>query len=320
MWAALGGAAAALAPGAAAAHGAGAPEPTFPGVLGYWEFDPFFILPVMVAAWAYLSAVQAVNRAHPQSRFPVRKTACFLGGLGTLVLAIMSPLARYDTELFAAHMVQHLLILMVAAPLLLLGSPITLALRRVSPRIRKEVLLPLLHSKALRALSWPVLTWGLLAAVLWISHFSPLFNGALENEWLHRSEHALYLSAALLFWWPALNADPSPWRMNHPIRLLYLFMQMPQNSFLAVSIANATNVIFPHYAGATRTWGPSPLTDQEYAGYIMWVGGDLGFLVVLACVAYGWVKHEEKAAIRADRARAREKAAQARATSATEPG
>ena len=229
----------------------------------------------------------------------------------------MSPLASYDTDLFAAHMVQHLLIIMVAAPLLLLGSPVTLALRWASPRLRKEVLLPALHSRPLRALSWPVFTWGLLAAVMWASHFSSLFDGALENSWLHRFEHVLYITAALLFWWPALNADPSPWRMNHPVRLLYLFMQMPQNSFLAVSIANATHVIFPHYASVARGWGPSPLTDQEYAGYIMWVGGDLGFLVVLACVAYGWVKHEERAGVRADRARAREKAAQARARAET---
>ena len=317
---ALGGAALGLWPVLASAHGPAAPEPTWPGVLAHWQFDLLFIIPAAVAGWVYVAAVRTVNRAHPRSPFPARKTACFLGGLAVLAVAVMSPIGRYDTDLFAAHMVQHVLIIMVAAPLLLLGSPVTLALRRASPRGRKEVLLPILHSHVVRAVSWPIFTWGLLAAVMWLSHFSSLFDGALEDEWLHRLEHLLYLTAALLFWWPALNADPAPWRLNHPVRLLYLFMQMPQNSFLAVSIANATNVIFPHYASLARTWGPSPLTDQEYAGYIMWVGGDLAFLVVLACVAYGWVQHEEKAGVRADRARAREKAAQVPAEAAPDAG
>ena len=133
-------------------------------------------------------------------------------------------------------------------------------------------------------------------------------------------EHLWYLVAALLFWWPAVAVDPSPWRMSHPIRMLYVFMQMPQNSFLAVSIYDAENVIFPHYASVARTWGPSPLTDQAFAGITMWVGGDMIFLFALACIAYGWVQHEEKEGRRADRARAREKAAAARAASAESAG
>jgi cytochrome c oxidase assembly factor CtaG len=307
------GGAAALAPGAALAHGGAAGRPSASSLLTAWEFDPFFLFPVALAVWGYIAAVRHVDRAHPANPVPRQKVACFLSGMAALVLAIVSPIARYDTDLFSVHMVQHMLILFVAAPLMLAGSPITLALRAASPRVRKEVLLPVLHSRVARAVSWPVLTWLLLAAVMWVSHFSALFNGALENSWLHRFEHGLYLTAALLFWWTALGADPSPWRMNHPMRLLYVFLQMPQNSFLAVSIANATRVIFPHYASVTRTWGPSPLADQEWAGYIMWVVGDLGFLVVLAFLAYGWVKHEDRAAKRGDRARARERAAAAAA-------
>lgn len=311
---ALAGGAAALAPVAAYAHGAGTARPSFPGVLLRWEFDPLFMVGVALAGYLYFRLVHRVNRAHPGNRFARARQVAFAGGLGVLVVAVASPVAAYDTDLFAVHMVQHLLILMLAAPLLLLGTPVTLLMRAASPRVRKEVILPLLHSGPLRAVSFPVVTWGLLMAVLWVSHFSPLFDGALENSWLHRAEHGLYLGAALLFWWPAIGHDPSPWRMNHPMRALYVFLQMPQNSFLAVAIANATRVIFPHYESIARGWGPSPLEDQQWAGYIMWIGGDIGFLVALGCIIYGWVKHEEKAAERGDRARARERAAATRAS------
>jgi putative copper resistance protein D len=300
-----------LAPAIASAHGTAAAEPSFPSLLASWEFDPLFMASVALANWAYIAAVRRANRAHPHSPVPRRQMVCFLLGMGTLVLAIMSPIAAYDTDLFSVHMVQHVLIIMIAAPLLLLGAPITLALRASSPRVRKGVILPILHSWPVKAVSWPVFTWLLLAGVMWASHFSSLFNGALEHEWLHRFEHVLYLASALLFWWPAINADPSPWRMNHPMRMLYVFMQMPQNSFLAVTIANATSVIFPHYASVARDWGPSPLADQEWAGYIMWVGGDIAFLVVLACLGYGWAQHEEREGKRADRTLARQKAAAA---------
>jgi len=116
------------------------------------------------------------------------------------------------------------------------GAPITLALRAATPRIRKEVILPILHSRAVKAISFPAFTWFLLAGVLWLTHFSSAFDFALENIWAHRAEHTVYIVAALLFWWPAINADPSPWRLGHPVRLLYVFLQMPQNSFLGVSI------------------------------------------------------------------------------------
>ncbi len=307
---------AALTPSFALAHGGGAPRPALPAVLLRWELDPFFLVSLAATVYLYFRLVARVNRAHSGNRFPVRRQLAFAGGIAALVVAIASPLATYDTALFSAHMVQHLLIISVAAPLLLLGQPITLVLRASSSRLRKEVFLPLLHSHALRTLAFPPLAWLMFTAVLWLTHYSPLFNGALENGWLHRLEHGLYLGTALLFWWPAIAADPGPWRMNHPFRLLYVFLQMPQNSFLAVSLANAGRVIFPHYENLQRDWGPSPLSDQEWAGYIMWIGGDAGFLVALALLVYGWVRHEERAARRGDRARARERAKAA----APEPG
>lgn len=314
-------AAAAMAPAAAFAHGAGNPAPTARSLVTAWEFDALFLIPFGGAAWLYYAGVRRVASRHPNSPFPTRRIVYFALGMGATALALMSPLATYDGDLFAVHMWQHITLTMIAAPLLLLGAPITLALRAASPQVRRGILLPFLHSGAIKALSFPILAWVLFAVTMWWSHFTPLFNAALDNEWLHRLEHFWYISAALLFWWPVLNADPSPWRMNHPTRLLYLFMQMPQNAFLANAIYEAGTVRYKHYADLARTWGPSALRDQEYAGIMMWVGGDLLFLAAMGFIAYGWVKHEEREAKRVDRQLARERAARkARSAAAASEG
>jgi putative copper resistance protein D len=301
--------AAALSPGVALAHGAVEGKPSVSTLLTGWEFDPVFLFPLALVTWAYYSAVRQVNRAHPNSRVPRSRPIYFGLGLGIVVIAIASPLAAYDTTLFSAHMWQHMLLMMIGAPLLLLGQPITLALRVASPRVRKGILLPVLQSLPVKVLAFPVIAWLIFAGTMWTSHFLPIFNAALENVWLHRLEHLWYISAALLFWWPVIGADPSPWRMPHPIRLLYVFLQMPQNSFLALAIYSAGEPLYQHYATLPRTWGPSPLTDQQLAGITMWVFGDLLFLGALAFLAYAWVKHEELAAERTDRALARERLA-----------
>lgn len=308
-------AAAGLLPGAALAHGEVAEEPVFPDILLQWDLDPVFILSIGLVVWLYALGVRKVRREHPKSPFPGRRAAFFFAGMAALVVAILSPLAYYDTTLFSVHMWQHMIITLVAAPLIALGTPITLALRAASPRIRRELLLPILHSPVVKVLSFPVVAWLALTVTMWGSHFSPLYDEALENAWLHRLEHLWYIAGALLFWWPVIAADPVRWRMNHPLRILYLFLQMPQNSFLGVAFYSSGSVLYDHYETLIRTWGPSPLTDQQLAGISMWVLGDLIFLGAVAAVAYGWVQREEREGRRQDRQLARRKAAAAK-----EPG
>ena len=137
---------------------------------------------------------------------------------------------------------------MVAAPLIALAAPITLLLRLASPETRRRVVLPILHSRVMRFISFPAVAWIAFAAVMWGAHFSPLFDAALENPLAHDLEHALFLGTALLFWWPVVAADPMPWRLAHPSRSLYTFLQMPQNTFLAVIILSASVPLYQHYA------------------------------------------------------------------------
>lgn len=289
-----------------------AARPEFPGVLLQWDLDPFFILGIAAVSWLYALGVRRVGREHPASPFPRKRVVYFFSGIAALVIGILSPLAYYDTTLFSVHMWQHMVLTLVAAPLLALGTPITLALRAATPRVRRQILLPVLHSPVVGALSFPVVAWVIFAATMWGSHFSPLYDAALENEWLHRLEHFWYISAGLLFWWPVIAADPVRWRMNHPLRILYVFLQMPQNSFLGVAFYGSGSVLYDHYDTLIRTWGPTPLRDQQLAGVSMWVLGDLIFLGAVAALAYGWVQHEDREGKRQDRMLARRKAEAAR--------
>jgi putative membrane protein len=278
-----------------------AEPPTFVGLAFGWSFEPAVVLPLLATAWLWMRAVERVDKAHPDNPVPRRRSVFFLGGLLTIAIALQSGIGRYDTSLFSIHMVQHILLTLVAAPLIALGAPVTLALRVATPAVRRRWLLPLLHSRLLRIVSFPVVAWIGLAAVMWGTHFSALFDLALENRVVHDLEHALYLSAGLLFWWPAVGLDPSPWRLSHPVRALYVFLQMPQNTLLAVVILNTAMPLYQHYATLVRGWGPSPIVDQQLAAGIMWLSGDLLFIAALAAIMAGWMRHEDRQAARSER-------------------
>jgi putative copper resistance protein D len=259
-----------FAPAIALGHGY-APDPgSFGAALLQWRFDWYEVLPLVVAGVLYRMAQRRVAREHPHNPHPRWRAWCWYVALGVLYVALQSPIGVYDTTFFSVHMVQHLLMAMVAAPLMALAAPITLLLRVASPRVRRRVILP------------------------------TLYDAALDNELLHFLEHGLYMGTALLFWWPAVGADPSPWRMPHALRIGYLFLGMPQSSFLGLAILSAPNILYPHYATVTRSWGPTSLADQQLAGGIMWAGGDLAFLIALILAVWVWMRSEEVEGRRVD--------------------
>jgi len=311
----------ALTPAAALAHGDATAAPVLPDVLLAWSFDPVAVGLIGLAAAIYLWAARRVDREHPGNPHPRHRMAFFIGGLFVIGVALLSPIEAYEGSLFSVHMVQHMLLQLVAAPLLLAGGPITLALRASSPSVRRR-LLAILQSRIVHAVSFPLVAWLLFAAVNWGWHFSTLYDDALENLALHYFQHASLLGAALLFWWPAIGVDPSPWRLPHPLRLFYLFLAMPQNSFLGIAIMEAPRVLYPHYVTNLRDWGMSPLEDQQLGGVIMWTVGDLAFLVGMAVVVWIWVRHEDRRTARLDRRLAAERGAELeawRANSARRP-
>ena len=288
-----------VAPATVLAHGADSLIPPAPAdILLDWRFDPLIAIPLLLLAAAYLWAVRHVDTAHPANPVPRARIVAFLAGLATIAIALQSIIERYDTTFFSVHMLQHVLLTLVASPLLALGAPITLLLRVARADFRRRFILPVLHSRVVRVLAFPVVAWLAFAAVMWGTHFSPLFERSLEEPLVHDLEHLLFLSAGLLFWWPAVGLDPAPWRMPHPVRAMYLFLQMPQNTFLALAIYSASAPLYAHYANLQLTWGPDALVDQRLAGGLMWIIGDLVFVSSIVLVVGRWMRFEERSSSR----------------------
>jgi len=285
-----------------AAHGPVPPAPPDPGSLLWgWTFQPIPTLALAVVAGWWLWAAARVNARHPATPVPRRRTAAFLLGLLALAFALVSGVERYDTTLFSVHMVQHVLIVLVAAPLIALAAPVTLLLRLSSRPDRRRWLLPILHSRVTRVLAFPVVAWIAFAGVMWATHFSGLFDLALEDPLVHDLEHGLFLGSALLFWWPAVGLDPAPWRIGFPARIAYVFLQMTQNTFLAVVLLNASSVLYPHYSSLGQPYGVDALSDQRLAAGVMWIAGDAIFLGAIMLLVAAWMRADTRDVIRVDR-------------------
>ena len=281
-------------------HGPIPPELS-PESLLYWAWPPVVTVAVALVGLLWARAIRQVAREHPGNPYPRRRTVSFAAALLLVLLALQSGIERYDTTLFSMHMVQHLILLFPVPILLLQAGPVTLLLRVASPRWRARIL-AILQSRAVGVISHPLVGWTLLVAVMWGTHLSTLFQAALEDPFLHNMEHSLYLGTALLFWAPIFSVDPIRHRLRGGSALAYLITQMPQNSFLGVAIMWSTTPLYPHYLTLQRTWGPSPLEDQQLAGAVMWLVGDALFLAAIFVVLAALAKSEDRPESRYDEA------------------
>lgn len=255
-----------------------------------WPLEPPFLALVALAGLGWLVVVWRVNAAHPATHVPVARSLAFGGALLALVVALQSPIDGLADQSFSAHMVQHLLLLYVAAPLLVMAAPVTLLLRLARPGPRRTLLLPLLHGRVVRVATAPVVTWLVFALVMWATHFSPLFELALESELIHDAEHVLLLGSAVLFWLPVIGREPLPHRLGLSARAAYVALAMPGSSVLGMVIVSQTAILYPHYAAQGVA---AALADQRLAGTIMWVGTDLFSVVALALLIHAWLITDE---------------------------
>jgi len=170
-----------------------------------------------------------------------------------------------------------------------LGTPITVALRVTGADDRRRWILPFLHSRAVELLSHPLVAIALFAGSLWVTHFSAIYELALENGAVHDLEHALYLAAALLFWWPIVGADPTRWRIPYPVRLALMLIVMAQGAFLGIAIMDAQAPLYPHYAGLHLGY-ITPLADQQAAGLVMMAQQLLTVGVFAALASLAWTR------------------------------
>jgi putative copper resistance protein D len=273
-----------------------------------WGFEPFVLLGLLVALDGYLVLVLRVNERHPDHPAPRWRTAAWIVGLIVIFLALNSSIDVYADDLFSIHMIQHVLLTIVAAPLLVMGAPITLLLRAASPGMRRRRILPILDSLPVRVLTHPIVTWALFSVVMWASHFSPLYQAALVDDRVHVAEHLLYLVAGYLFWTPIVGADPLRTRLAYPLRLGYLVLEMASNSFLSLAIWQADDVLYPAYATFQLPGWLAPIDDQHLAGGLMMVLADIVLLVIMLGIVWAWLEAEEREGRRIDDVLARQRA------------
>ncbi|MHB8731373.1 MAG: cytochrome c oxidase assembly protein [bacterium] len=249
----------------------------------------------------YGAGVRRYNRRHPSRPFPLLRAAAFALGVAAAAIALGPPLDGLSAWLLSAHMAQHLLLMLVAAPLLLVGTPLRLA-RQSGVAALESAAARLSHSRLVAAITWPPAAWALFAAVLAGSHFTPLYEAALEHPAVHVLEHALYMSAALVFWYPVVGLEPSRWRLGYGLRLLYLASALPVQSLLGLAIFSSRHVLYPHYAVTAAVRGTSALADQQTGGVIMWLGGGLPVIAALLLTAAAWAAEDRRLADHLDRA------------------
>jgi cytochrome c oxidase assembly factor CtaG len=267
-----------------------------------WRLDPPVVVEIFGIGLVY---VEAARRLKIGAGFPRSRERCLLAGLAVVFLALDGPIDAGASGLLSVHMVQHMLLTMVAAPLIVLGAPVTLALRASSPGTRRRILVPILNSRMARILANPLVAWSLLFVVLWASHLTSLYEAAMLNRGLHALEHVAYLGTAVLFWWPVVGLDPIPPRISHPARILYLFLAMPPMAFLGLAIYSSDHLLYPYYATVPGATIASALADQHLAGAIMWEGGVFVVVPALALVLLDWMRRDEREAERTEERAAR---------------
>ncbi|HSD50819.1 MAG TPA: cytochrome c oxidase assembly protein [Candidatus Methylomirabilis sp.] len=264
-----------------------------------WGFEPSVVVPLGLAAAIYARGWMSLHCRAPH-RFGMGRLAAFLAGLATLAVALASPLHALGAVLLQAHMTQHLLLMMVAPPLLWLGAPLLPILRGLPRGIVRAWLIPLLVWPPLlrlgRAIAYPAVAWVLFVGCTWAWHMPALYERALASEGWHYAQHACFLGTGLAFWWPVVQPWPS--RRAWPAWSLipYLVLADLQNTFLSAWLAFSDQVIYPAYEAVPRLWGVSALADQAAAGAIMWVPGSLAFLVPTAWIALRLLTPKARAA------------------------
>lgn len=270
-------------------------------VLGTWTFEPVPGTAMILASGAYVWAAAEVTARHPEKTWPIQYTASFMGGMAVLWIVILGPVGAYDDIFLWLHMVQHVAILVLVGPLILLGAPVLLILRVSSRGIRRALIIPVLHSTVLGWLTRPAVGVVIFSVVLLGSHFTPFYNYALEHPVVHNYvEHPVYLAASLILFYPLLPVNPSPRPVPHGLRVAALFSIAVPMVVTGFFIYTSRSLLYPYYGDVGRPFGPGPLLDQEIGGAIMWVGSMVIQPVWVVLAMLEWLASERRLAQRID--------------------
>ena len=287
-------------------HGTNADLPPFTLGRGLeFSADLFFLVGCVAVLVLYGYAVLRLRRRG--DAWPVNRVFFFAIGVLCVALMMCTKLNDYGMVMFSVHMVQHMVISMLAPILLLLGAPVTLALRalpvagrgRTGPR---EVLLMLLHSRYMRVVTHPVFTIPLFIASLYALYFTPLFDTLMGSRAGHIGMMVHFLAVGLAFFWPIMGVDPGPHRPGYVMRMLELFAGMPFHAFFGIALMMAPQPMVETYKNPPSSLGLNALADQQAAGGIAWGFSEIPSVLVLVALVFQWYRSEQRTAKRADRA------------------
>lgn len=263
--------------------------------LSAWQFDPFIAANLAALAALYLWGVRRAKARAPRTGWPTGATVSFMSAVVLLALVLLGPMAAWSHTFFWVHMTQHLVIMMAAAPLMVLGLPVTLWYRASSDSVRRRVVVPFLRSRFTRVVTNPYVTWLFFAGVLMLTHFTPFFDWALRN---HDAdifiEQPLFLIAAFMYYLPMLGRNMLPGRSRHALRFASMSAMMLPEAIVGAVIYFSPVVLYSVFAESNRPYGPAPLPDQQLAGALMWalvMVIEAGWMML---IAVEWFAGEER--------------------------
>jgi putative membrane protein len=271
-----------------------------------WSADPFFLVGCLLALALYGWGV--VRLARRGDSWPVTRTLAFVVGVLTIGLVMCTKLNDYGMVMFSVHMVQHMVISMLSPILLLMGAPITLALRALPVSAQRgdkgprELLLMLLHSWYMRIITHPAFTIPLFIASLYALYFTPLFDFLMGSKVGHIAMMVHFLAVGVVFFWPIMGVDPGPHRPGYVMRMLELFAGMPFHAFFGIALMMASTSMVGTFDNPPASLGIDPLSDQTAAGGIAWAFSEVPSVLVLLALLFQWKKSDDRQARRKDRA------------------
>jgi cytochrome c oxidase assembly factor CtaG len=267
-------------------------DPTVSLVLQSWSWNPAIIISLIVIAGIYAYGFYYFKRRGwlkallEEGLVKRSQPVYFVLGLIAIVVALLSPIDTMSSLLFTMHMTQHILLIMVAPPLLLLGLPEAFVRPFIQKRLIKTVLQGITH---------PFVAFIVFNVTLVVWHLPALYDAALQNDFLHDLEHAMFFYTSVLSWWPMLSPTRELPRLSYPSQILYIFLIAIPSGVLGAVLVFVKQVLYPTYETVPRVWNLTALADQQLGGLIMMVPGKAIYLIALTIVFFIWFNKDEPA-------------------------
>ncbi|OIK25226.1 cytochrome c oxidase assembly protein [Streptomyces malaysiense] len=266
--------------------------------------EPFFLITCLLGLGLYAWGVVRLRRRG--DAWPAARTFSYVVGVLTIMLVMCTKLNDYGMVMFSVHMVQHMIISMLSPILVVLGAPVTLALRALPTAGRgrkgpRELLLMLLHSRYMRVITHPLFTIPMFIASLYGLYFTPLFDFLMGSRTGHIAMMVHFLAVGVVFFWPIIGVDPGPHRPGHLMRMLELFAGMPFHAFFGIALMMASTPLVGTYLHPPASLGIDALSDQNSAGGIAWAFSEVPSVLVLIALLFQWYGSEQRQAKRKDR-------------------